>query len=82
MAAPTPPNPVRPFDLDFTPLRKIRREVDLSQAQLARAAGINAITLWRIERGRSPNPQVKILVALARALGVPMHHLFTVSEPE
>jgi transcriptional regulator with XRE-family HTH domain len=82
MAGRTPPNPVRPFGLDFTPLRRARRADEITQAELARAVGIDPATLWRLERNHIANPSLKQLVAIARALGVPMYELFTVTSPE
>jgi len=82
MAGKTPPDPVRWFDLDFSPLRKLRKGEELSREKLARAVGINPSTLWRLETNRLKNPSLKQLVSLGRALGVPMYSLFTVtSEP-
>lgn len=78
----TAPKPVRPYELDFSPLRRARKGAEITQAQLARAAGIHPITLWRMEQNKIDNPQIKVLIALSRALGIPMHHLFTVTSPE
>lgn len=77
----TPPKPVRPFSLDFSPLRKLRRYHELSGDDLARSVGVHRITLYRVERGLT-TPSVTQVVAMARALGVPMHQLFTVIEGE
>ena len=44
-----------------------RREIGLSQVQLAEASGIPQSTISRIEQGRA-NPTVSTLTALARAL--------------
>ena len=78
MAGRTPPEPIRPFTLDFSPMRKLRRYHELSQGQLARSAGLHWITVYRFENGKTPNPSGLAIVALARALGVPMHDLFNV----
>jgi transcriptional regulator with XRE-family HTH domain len=81
MAGRTAPKPVRAFNLDFAPLRQLRRRDEISQVDLARAAGIHYATLWRLENNRYKNPSLKQLVSLARALGVPMYSLFTVIDP-
>lgn len=81
MAGRTRPAPTRPFDLDFTPLRKIRAYNLLSRRQLALAAGVHEITIWRLESNRLKNPSLIQLVAIARALSVPIHELFIVTEP-
>ena len=78
MAGRTAPEPIRPFTLDFTPLRKLRRYHELTQGQVARSAGLHWTTVLRIERGKGPNPSANAVVAIARALGVPMHDLFDV----
>ena len=46
-----------------------------SQVSLAAAAGIDAATLNRIERGRIKNPQETTLKAIARALGVTLRDI-------
>lgn len=81
MAGRTAPKPVRPFDLDFAPLRRLRRGDEITQVDLARAAGIYPTTLWRLENNKYVNPSLKQLVSIARALGVPMYELFTVIDP-
>lgn len=80
MAGRTAPEPTRPFTLDFTPLKRLRGYHLLSREQLARAAGVHPITIWRLESGRLKNPSLPQVVAVARALSVPMHELFTVTE--
>lgn len=73
----TPPQPVRAFRLDFTPLARLRRWHNISQVDLAAAVGVHEMTIWRTEKNRSA-PSVEQLVAMARALGSPMHDLFAV----
>lgn len=68
----------RKFMLDFTPLRKMRKGEEIPRAQLARAAGMDPITLWRIETNRSPNVPMIQVIALSRAMGVPLTELFVV----
>lgn len=77
MAKPHPS--VRPFRLNFRLLRQRRRELELTQRQLAAAAGMHKQTVWRIETGRSC-PSIEELVGIARALGTPMHRLFEVED--
>jgi len=75
----TQPDAVRPFRLDFAPMRKLRKGEEITLLALATAAGIDKITLWRVENNRS-KPQLHTLIALSRALGVPMHQLYTVTD--
>jgi transcriptional regulator with XRE-family HTH domain len=55
-------------------IRRVRTEHDVSQAGLARRAGMNAASLNRIERGKV-KPQDRTVIDLARALGVPVEEL-------
>ena len=55
-------------------VRDLRRQADLTQEQLANAAGIGRVTLVRIENG-SYSPRFHTLDALAHALNHPVAHL-------
>lgn len=55
-------------------IRQLRGRIP--QAQLAAAAGIDAGTLNRIERGRQRNPSHPTLVAIAQALNVDVNLLY------
>jgi transcriptional regulator with XRE-family HTH domain len=50
-------------------LRRRRLERFFSQAELARRSGVHALTITRLERGRSA-PSTRTVRALAEALGV------------
>jgi transcriptional regulator with XRE-family HTH domain len=50
-------------------LRRLRVERFLSQAELARRAGLHALTVTRLETGRSA-PATRTVRALAQALAV------------
>src|SRR5215212_9214913 len=60
-------------------LRQLRVERFLSQRELARQAGLHAITLVRLEAGRT-GPSTRSVRALATALGVEPHNLGTPEE--
>ena len=45
-----------------------RRRLGLTQRQLAERAGVNHVTIARIERGQMPHVSVDVLVRLAEAL--------------
>jgi transcriptional regulator with XRE-family HTH domain len=65
------------FGFDFTPLRRRRREMEISQRRLAAEAGMHWHTLLRTERNQTV-PDLHQVIALARALGVPADSLFNV----
>ena len=62
---------------DFSPLRKIRLELGVTQQQLAERAGIHYHTVLRLERNRT-TPSLRQVFGIARALGVPHDRLFKV----
>jgi transcriptional regulator with XRE-family HTH domain len=57
-------------------LRRLRIEQFLSQAELARRAGLHALTITRLEAGTTA-PSTRTVRALADALGVQPHDLAT-----
>jgi transcriptional regulator with XRE-family HTH domain len=56
-------------------VRRLRRQQDLTQEQLARRAGVTQGHLSQIESGARPNPGALIVKRLARALDVPVAEL-------
>jgi putative transcriptional regulator len=56
-------------------LRAARKAANLEQEELAALSGISQGTISRIERG-SPAPSVDTALALARALGTTVEHIF------
>jgi transcriptional regulator with XRE-family HTH domain len=60
-------------------LRRLRVERFLSQRELARQAGLHAITLVRLEAGGTA-PSTRTVRALAQALGVEPRELTTPDE--
>lgn len=56
-------------------VRRLRREADLTQEELAALAGISANYVGEIERGEC-NPSVLVMFALARGLQVEPAALF------
>jgi|GEM_PF-2408648 len=75
------PTPFNRFRLDFDPMRKRRRQLDMTQRQLADAAGVHWMTIHRTERNRS-EPSYSQMVAIARALGTPVSHLVIIASLE
>jgi transcriptional regulator with XRE-family HTH domain len=60
-------------------LRRIRLEHFLSQAELARRSGVHALTITRLESGKTA-PSTRTVRALADALGVSPGELATPAE--
>lgn len=56
-------------------IRELRLRKGLSQNELARRAGIKQSVLSYIESGRTKNPRIDTLVAIAAALKVPVNKL-------
>ena len=52
------------------PLRDLRMDAGLSQAELARRAGVHPLTVTAIEVGRRPRPHPSTRKKIADALGV------------
>jgi len=60
-------------------LRRIRLAAFLSQAELSRRSGVHAITITRLESGRTA-PSTRTVRALAATLGIQPHELATPEE--
>ena len=56
-------------------LRRIRRQADLTQEDVAERVGVTRQTIISIERGRY-NPSIGLALSLARAFGVPVEEMF------
>jgi len=69
----------RPVHLTFRGLRRTRRLMELSFQDLAEMSGLHRQTLWAWEAGRAA-PGLAEFVAVARALGKPLHELFEVTK--
>ena len=52
-----------------------RIELDISQTELAKRAGVTRQTIGLIEAGEF-NPSIKLCVAICRALGVTLNDIF------
>ena len=53
----------------------LRRRAGVTQAELARQAGIDIMTISRVERGTKKRLEVEPLARLAKALGTTTDHL-------
>jgi transcriptional regulator with XRE-family HTH domain len=56
-------------------LRRLRKEKDLTQVELAKKAKLTQSYLAELERGDKTNPSLAILQRLAKALGLPIANL-------
>src|ERR1043166_8418740 len=60
-------------------VRRLRKSLDLTVAELGLGAGISAGMLWKIENG-AISPSLATLEALAKALNIPISALFAETE--
>jgi DNA-binding XRE family transcriptional regulator len=72
-------SPIGMFTIDYTPLRRRRRVLGLTLRRMQAITGIPFQTTNRIEWNQQ-DPKVRQLIAISRALGVPMHDLYTIRE--
>lgn len=61
-------------------LRTARRLKDITQVELAKAAGVHQTTISDIERGRNRNPSLDLTRRIADALGVTVDEIFPATE--
>jgi transcriptional regulator with XRE-family HTH domain len=57
-------------------IRRLRKGKDMSQADLAKRAGLTRVYVTRLEAGRQ-DPSLSTINALAKALGVPVSDLLS-----
>lgn len=60
-------------------IRRYRRQVDMTQQDLADRVGVTRQTILSIERGQY-NPSVGLALRLARTFGVAVEELFDIEE--
>lgn len=56
-------------------IKKYRKQMEWSQEQVAREAGIPFTTFTKIENGTTKNPSIETLVKIAKALDVSVDDL-------
>jgi len=56
-------------------IRQARKAYGMSQVTLARRVGISKQALYQIESGKTPDPGVLKVMAIAKVLGVSMNDL-------
>lgn len=57
-------------------LRKIRRERDESQEELAQAVSVSRQTIIDIEKGHTKRPSDELMTAIADHYGIPVENIF------
>lgn len=67
------------FRLDFSPMKRFRREAGLTGRDLAESLRISLASWYRVEKG-TREPTAKELIAVARALGTAVGHLYELVE--
>lgn len=56
-------------------IKELRQKLGMTQTELARKAGIKQGVLSYIESGKTKNPRIDTMQAIAAALGVPVERL-------
>jgi len=56
-------------------LRKLRRDAELSQAELAKSIGVDTSYISKLEKGLIPNPSDVVVTGLAEVLRIPYDDL-------
>ena len=66
-----------------TNMKRRRVELGLSLQSVAERANMSKTAIWELEQGRSPNPTIKSVLAIIRALSMPLNDLLgiDVSQP-
>jgi transcriptional regulator with XRE-family HTH domain len=63
-------------------IRQTRLDYGMSQAELARRIGISKTAMNQIESGKTPDPQVSRIIAIAEVLGVSTDFLVGLEKEE
>ena len=65
----------RQFKFNGLMVKMLRRQMKLRPSDLARLTGLTVRAIYNIEHGRSPNPRLATMAALAQALRIPVEQL-------
>ena len=65
----------RQFKFNGLMVRMLREQMKLRPHELAKLSGLTVRAIYNIEHGRSPNPRLSTMAALAQALGVEVQQL-------
>ena len=65
----------RQFKFNGLMVRMLREQMKLRSRDLAQITGLTVRAIYNIEHGRSPNPRLATMAALAQALHIPVEQL-------
>ena len=65
----------RQFKFNGLMVRMLREQMKLRPRDLAQITGLTVRAIYNIEHGRSPNPRLATMAALAQALGIEVQQL-------
>ena len=65
----------RHFKFNGLMVKMLREQMKLRPRDLAQITGLTARAIYNIEHGRSPNPRLATMAALAQALRIGVHQL-------
>ena len=65
----------RQFKFNGLMVKMLREQVKLRPRDLAQITGLTVRAIYNIEHGRSPNPRLATMAALAQALHIPVEQL-------
>ena len=65
----------RQFKFNGLMVKMLREQMKLRPCDLAQLTGLNIRAIYNIEHGRSPNPRLATMAALAQALRIPVEQL-------
>ena len=57
-------------------IKKLREDLGWTQSELARKSGVKQGVISDIESGKTKNPRIDTMAAIASALGVPIERLY------
>ena len=65
----------RQFKFNGLMVKMLRKQMKLRPHDLAQITGLTVRAIYNIEHGRSPNPRLATMAALAQALHIPVGQL-------
>ena len=65
----------RQFKFNGLMVKMLREQMKLRPRDLAQTTGLTVRAIYNIEHGRSPNPRLATMAALAQALHIPVGQL-------
>ena len=65
----------RQFKFNGLMVKMLREQMKLRPYDLAQITGLTTRAIYNIEHGRSPNPRLATMAALAQALRIPVEQL-------